>query len=89
MVFGRNITYKVLDGFVFEQIGPEGLRHQVGTLSQVVQKGQSGLIFQYAYIFLLGLTSLLVMSLLSQFGGDSAFGTLIMYLGPLIPILLM
>ena len=33
MLFGRNITYRLLDAFVFEQIGPEGIRMRLGDMA--------------------------------------------------------
>ena len=51
MLFGRNVTYRLLDAFVFEQIGPEGLRMQLGTMAVSHQKFQNGFIPNYTYCF--------------------------------------
>ena len=53
MVFGRNVTYKLLDAFVFEQIGPEGIRKRLGDMAVSHQKFQNGFIPNYRCWFTL------------------------------------
>ena len=51
MLFGRNITYRLLDAFVFEQIGPEGIRMRLGDMAVSHQKFQNGFIPNYTSMF--------------------------------------
>mgnify|MGYP001211121285 FL=1 len=60
MLFGRNVTYRLLDAFVFEQIGPEGLRMQLGTMAVSHQKFQNGFIPNYTSMFFFGILFFLV-----------------------------
>ena len=59
MLFGRNVTSKLLDGFVFEQFGPEGLRTSLGTMSVASGRFQNGFIPNYASIFFFGVLLLI------------------------------
>jgi|TARA_B110000208_G_scaffold81981_1_gene104483 hypothetical protein len=60
IIFGRNVTYKLLDGFVFEQIGPEGIRHRLGDMAVSHQKFQNGFIPNYTSMFFFGILFFLV-----------------------------
>jgi len=59
MLFGRNVTSKLLDGFVFEQFGPEGLRTSLGTMSVASGRFQNGFIPNYASMFFFGVLLLI------------------------------
>jgi len=58
MLFGRNVTFKLLDGFVFETAGPEGIRTSLGNMAVGSTRFQNGFIPNYASIFLFGALSL-------------------------------
>ena len=60
IVFGRNVTYKLLDAFVFEQIGPEGIRKRLGDMAVSHQKFQNGFIPNYTSMFFFGILFFLV-----------------------------
>ena len=60
MLFGRNITYRLLDAFVFEQIGPEGIRMRLGDMAVSHQKFQNGFIPNYTSMFFFGILFFLV-----------------------------
>ena len=71
MLFGRNVTYKLLDGFVFEQIGPEGIRMRLGDMAVSHKKFQNGFIPNYTSMFFFGILFFLV--------GFVALPTLLVY----------
>jgi len=54
MLFGRNVTFKLLDGFVFETAGPEGIRTSLGNMAVASTRFQNGFIPNYASMFLFG-----------------------------------
>ena len=54
MFFWKNIDVKTIDRF-----GPDGISHVIKKLSNKDVKFQSGYIYQYAFIMLLGLSALL------------------------------
>jgi len=60
MLFGRNVTFRLLDQFVFEQFGPEGLRTTLMTASRPSRDLQNGFILNYAALFLYGLLALIL-----------------------------
>jgi hypothetical protein len=62
MIFGRNVTYRLLDAFVFEQIGPEGIRMRLGDMAVSHQKFQNGFIPNYTSMFFFGILFFLVES---------------------------
>ena len=55
MLFGRNVTFKLLDGFVFETVGPEGIRTSLGNMAVSSVRFQNGFIPNYASIFFFGI----------------------------------
>jgi|TARA_B110001469_G_scaffold126524_1_gene144371 hypothetical protein len=60
MLFGRNITYRLIDGFVFEQIGPMGIQKVIGTLSGSHKRFHNGFIPNYTSVFFFGILLFLV-----------------------------
>jgi|TARA_B110000208_G_scaffold50235_1_gene66178 hypothetical protein len=60
MLFGRNVTFRLLDQFVFEQFGPEGIRSTLVKVSRSSQDLQNGFIPNYAALFFYGLLSLIL-----------------------------
>jgi hypothetical protein len=56
MSFGHNVTYKILDRGLIEQVGPSGLAHSLISFSRFLSGIQSGLIYNYAFTIFLGAT---------------------------------
>jgi NADH-ubiquinone oxidoreductase chain 5 len=57
--FGYHISFKTLDKGVFELIGPFGISNLFKQLTSTVSKLQTGMIYHYAVVMLLGLTLLI------------------------------
>ncbi len=57
--FGYNISFKTLDKGTFEILGPSGISRTVENATQYFSKLQSGMIYHYAVVMLLGLTLLI------------------------------
>ena len=57
--FGYHVSFKTLDKGSFEILGPYGIAHLFQTFTQHISKLQSGMIYHYAVIMLLGLTLLI------------------------------
>jgi hypothetical protein len=55
-MFGYNYSFKTLDRGVVEIFGPYGLTLLVGTLSREISRLQSGFIYHYAFVMLIGVT---------------------------------
>ncbi len=64
MSFGYNVSYKVLDRGLIEVIGPLGITKTVKQLSKQVSFLQTGYIYNYAFIMLVGVTFLLLFIML-------------------------
>eukprot|EP01050_Picozoa_sp_SAG11_P000233 SAG11_NODE_5_length_32399_cov_6.724118_25_plen_95_part_00 len=60
MLFGRNVTYKLIDGFAFEQAGPEGIRKNLGNMAVASVRFQNGFIPNYASVFFFGVLLLIL-----------------------------
>jgi NADH:ubiquinone oxidoreductase subunit 5 (subunit L)/multisubunit Na+/H+ antiporter MnhA subunit len=56
MRMGHHQTYKVLDRGVFEIFGPFGISNLLYKTRQKVVTMQTGLIYHYAFLMLMGLT---------------------------------
>ena len=56
MSFGHNVTYKILDRGLIEQVGPSGLAHALTSASRFLSGLQSGLIYNYAFTIFVGVT---------------------------------
>ena len=52
--FGRNVDIKIIDKF-----GPDGISNLIKIFSNKAVKFQSGYVYQYAFIMLLGFSALL------------------------------
>ena len=65
--FGYNISFKTLDKGSFEILGPSGISQTFLKLTQYFSQLQSGLIYHYAVIMLLGLTGLITIISLWEF----------------------
>lgn len=62
--FGYNITYKLLDRGLIEIIGPFGVSSIVRDLSRKISNFQTGYIYNYAFVMLVGVTLLIMVILL-------------------------
>jgi hypothetical protein len=60
MSFGHNVTYKILDRGLIEQVGPSGLAHSLSSFSRFLSGIQSGLIYNYAFTIFLGTTIIMI-----------------------------
>jgi len=60
MLFGRNVTFRLLDQFVFEKIGPEGIRTTLVTASRSSKDLQNGFVPNYAALFFYGILGLIL-----------------------------
>lgn len=58
--FGHNISYKVLDRGLIEEIGPTGIVKAVGGLGSKASGIQTGQIGQYSLIMIIGTIVLLL-----------------------------
>eukprot|EP00003_Mantamonas_plastica_P007285 TRINITY_DN16102_c0_g1_i1.p1 TRINITY_DN16102_c0_g1~~TRINITY_DN16102_c0_g1_i1.p1 ORF type:complete len:681 (+),score=-417.05 TRINITY_DN16102_c0_g1_i1:1170-3212(+) len=59
LFFGYNVSFKTLDRGVVEVLGPYGLAQTVTRFSERVSKLQTGYIYNYAFIMLLGIVGLI------------------------------
>jgi len=59
--FGYQISFRSLDKGVLELFGPIGIVQTVQTLSQDLSRVQSGFVYHYAYMMLIGLTFFIAM----------------------------
>ena len=57
--FGYSISYKTVDRGVFEMFGPFGLSNVFNKLSFNISKLQSGYVYHYTFVFLVGVTFIL------------------------------
>lgn len=60
MLFGRNVTYRLIDGFLFEMIGPLGIQSTIGNLAGSHKQFQNGFLPNYTSIFFFGVLFFLV-----------------------------
>jgi len=60
MLFGRNITFRLLDQFVFEQFGPEGIRTTLVKTARSTKNLQNGFVPNYAALFFYGILGLIL-----------------------------
>ena len=65
--FGYNVSFKSIDKGVLEILGPFGITAGVQKLVAQTREVQSGLIYHYAFVMLLGLTFLLTFLSLDVF----------------------
>ena len=67
LIFGYNISFKTLDKGSFEILGPSGIASTVLNLTRYFSRLQSGMIYHYAVVMLLGLTVLITIISLWDF----------------------
>jgi len=90
MLFGRNVTFRLLDQFVFEKIGPEGIRTTLVTASRSSKDLQNGFVPNYAALFFYGILGLiLALVVFPKLSASSGFvGMLSASLIQIMPVLL-
>jgi NADH-ubiquinone oxidoreductase chain 5 len=59
MIFGYTISFKTLDKGSFEILGPAGIASTFLKLTKYFSRLQSGLLYHYAVVMLIGLTALI------------------------------
>jgi NADH-ubiquinone oxidoreductase chain 5 len=59
LTFGYTISFKTLDKGSFEILGPSGIANTALNLTQYVSRLQSGMIYHYAVVMLIGLLTLI------------------------------
>jgi NADH-ubiquinone oxidoreductase chain 5 len=67
LIFGYNISFKILDRGLIELIGPLGIVRATRVISQKISLLQSGLIYHYAFTMIIGLTFFILLFVLSTF----------------------
>ena len=65
--FGYKISFKTLDKGTFEILGPSGIAHSFLNMAQFISRLQSGLIYHYAVVMLLGIVILITVISLWEF----------------------
>ena len=58
MAFGR-FAWKLIDGYIIDGFGPNGIASTISRLSIRARQMQSGLIYHYAFAILIGLSFLI------------------------------
>jgi proton-translocating NADH-quinone oxidoreductase chain L len=61
LTFGYHVSFKTLDKGVIELVGPTGIIKSFQTILQTVRLLQTGFIYHYALLMLIGLTSLIAL----------------------------
>lgn len=56
--FGYNVTFKILDRGIIEIFGPHGIATTISRLTKKFSQFQSGFIYHYTFVMLIGLTLL-------------------------------
>jgi len=77
LFFGYNVSFKLLDRGIIELIGPLGIVRLLNIMSSKISKLQSGLIYHYAFIMIIGLTFCILIFMLPIYLKS---GLLIIYL---------
>ena len=54
--FGYNVSYKLVDRGVFEMVGPTGVSKVLSKISIGIHRAQTGFIYSYTYLLLIGIT---------------------------------
>ena len=60
LIFGHDVTYKIIDRGLIEQVGPTGLTAALKNLTTSLSNIQSGLIYNYAFAIFLATTVILM-----------------------------
>lgn len=59
--FGYQVSFKTLDRGIIEILGPHGLATTISRLSRKISQLQTGLIYHYAFIMIIGITLLITL----------------------------
>jgi NADH-ubiquinone oxidoreductase chain 5 len=62
--FGYNISFKILDRGLFELLGPLGIVRSLTIISKKISNLQTGLIYHYAFMIILGVTFIILLFIL-------------------------
>ena len=65
--FGYTISFKTLDKGAFEILGPSGIAQSFMSMTQYISRLQSGLIYHYAVVMLLGIVTMITVISLWEF----------------------
>jgi len=65
--FGYTISFKTLDKGAFEILGPSGIAHSFLNVAHYLSRLQSGLIYHYAVVMLLGIVIMITLISLWDF----------------------
>ena len=57
--------WKKIDGLVIDRFGPDGISQLIKNLSIIAVKFQTGFIYQYAFVMLIGFSILLTLIILN------------------------
>ena len=66
LFFAYHVSYKLIDRGIIEFFGPMGLSNLISKQSKSLHKIQSGLLYHYAFVMLVGGTVLLILLDLSN-----------------------
>lgn len=82
--FGYSVSYKIVDKGIFEMLGPSGLAMIISKISHNLDKLQTGYLYHYTFLILIGSTALLgIREFWSIFGAnvDYRIGTIFFVFG--------
>jgi NADH:ubiquinone oxidoreductase subunit 5 (subunit L)/multisubunit Na+/H+ antiporter MnhA subunit len=65
--FGYTVSFKTLDKGMFEILGPSGIAQSFTNIAQSMSRLQSGLIYHYAVVMLLGIVTMITVISLWEF----------------------
>ena len=78
--FSYGTSYKVVDRGIFEILGPHGITLVLFKLSSIVSKLQTGYIYHYTFVFLVGITLILAFYQIQTFVSLLYSCTIVLYL---------
>ena len=78
--FSYVTSYKVVDRGIFEILGPHGITLVLSKLSSTVNKVQTGHIYHYTFVFLVGFTQILAVYQIKTFVSMFYCSTVILYI---------
>jgi NADH-ubiquinone oxidoreductase chain 5 len=67
LYFGYHISFKLIDRGVIELVGPLGITRGLSQLTKKISQFQSGLIYHYVFMMILGTTFFVSLFLLSGY----------------------
>ena len=60
LAFGYHTSYKIIDRGIIEMLGPYGLSNLVSTKGTYLSRLQTGYVYHYAFLMLVGITFLVI-----------------------------